>query len=240
MQKIPSEFVSKVTHDLKTPVGNAMMYSDLLSEEIRMLMEDNPNLRDDLESLLYYCGSIRLSSSKLINYVQSWSYAYQMEDGVFEQRKTDIRLKALVDDIIEKNDIFIQNKSLQMDVSYDTSRETCHADQEVMTLIMDNVMSLFIGMAPNNETMRVRISEEDGGLMFRFFAPKATFTETLMEAYSGQISIKEQIAPSQGILKPGGYALMFVNIALRYMGAAHGIDPEGSEPRSFWFRLPLA
>jgi len=239
MQKIPSEFVSKVTHDLKTPVGNAMMYSDLLSEEIRMLIDDHPDLRDELESLLYYSGNIRLSSSKLINYVQSWSYAYQIEDGVFEERKSDIRLKDLLGEVIEKNDIFIQTKSLQVDVAYEADRETCHADQEVMTLIMDNLLTLFIGMAPNNETMRIRISEEEGGLMFRFFAPNATFTGTLVDAFSGSISIKEQIAPSQGILKPGGYALMFVNIALRKMGAAHGVDPEGTDPRSFWFRLPL-
>ncbi|TVQ74296.1 MAG: sensor histidine kinase [Balneolaceae bacterium] len=239
MQKIPSEFVSKVTHDLKTPVGNAMMYSDLLSEEIRMLIEEHPDLRDQLESLLYYSGNIRLSSSKLINYVQSWSYAYQIEDGVFEERKSDIHLKDLLDEVIEKNDIFIQTKSLRVDVSYDTARETCHADQEVMTLIMDNLLTLFIGMAPNNESLRIRISEEAGGLMFRFFAPKPTFTGTLMEAFSGPISIKEQIAPSQGILKPGGYALMFVNIALGKMKAAHGVDPEDADPRSFWFRLPM-
>ncbi len=240
MQKIPSEFVSKVTHDLKTPVGNAMMYADLLTEEIRMLMDDNPELRDQLESLLYYTGNIRLSSSKLINYVQSWSYAYQIEDGVFEERKTEIRLKELMDEVIARNDIFIQTKSLQVAAEFDGARETCQADQEVMALILDNLLTLLIGMAPNNGVMPIRVTEEDGGLMVRFVAPNAAFNETLIEAYCGSISIKEQVAPSQGILKPGGYALMFVNIALRKMKAAHGVDPEGADQRSFWFRLPLS
>ncbi len=239
MQKIPSEFVSKVTHDLKTPVGNAMMYADLLSEEVQMIMEENPELRDQLESLTYYAGNIRLSSSKLINYVQSWSYAYQIEDGVFEERKTDIQLKDLLDEVIARNDIFIQTKSLQVPVEYEAAQETCHADQEVMNLILDNLLTLFIGMAPNNQSLRIRVTEEDGGLMVRFLAPNAAFNETLIDAYAAPISIKEQIAPSQGILKPGGYALMFVNIALRKMGAAHGVDPEGADERSFWFRLPL-
>ncbi len=239
MQKIPSEFVSKVTHDLKTPVGNAMMYADLLAEEIQMLIEEHPELRDELDSLTYYAGNIRLSSSKLINYVQSWSYAYQIEDGVFEDRKSEVRLKDLLEEVYSRNDIFIQTKSIQVATEYEASQDTCHADQEVMNLILDNLITLFIGMAPNNETMRTRITEEEGGLMVRFFAPKATFTQTLIDAYSSPISIKEQIAPSQGILKPGGYALMFVNIALRHMGAAHGVDPEGAEQRSFWFRFPL-
>jgi signal transduction histidine kinase len=239
MQKIPSEFVSKVTHDLKTPVGNAMMYADLLTEEIRMLMDDHPELRDQLESLLYYTGNIRLSSSKLINYVQSWSYAYQIEDGVFEERKSEIRLKELMEEVIARNDIFIQAKSLQVAAEFDGARGTCQADQEVMALILDNLLTLFIGMAPNNGVMPIRVTEEDGGLMVRFVAPNAAFNETLIEAYSGSISIKEQVAPSQGILKPGGYALMFVNIALHKMQAAHGVDPEGADQRSFWFRLPL-
>jgi len=239
MSKIPSEFVSKITHDLKTPVGNAMMYAELMSEDINMLMEEHPEINDQLESLKYYCSNIQLSSSKLINSVQSWSYAYQIEDGVFEQNKSQVNLRGLIQSVIERNDIFIQTKSLQVSLEYDSEVQSISTDQEVMNLIMDNLVTLFIGMAPNNDPLRIRVTDDDGGLMFRFFVSGTAFSETLEKAYTSDFSIKEQIAPKQGILKPGGYALMFVNIALKAMKAGHGIDAADVDPRSFWFRLPL-
>jgi signal transduction histidine kinase len=240
MQKIPSEFVSKVTHDLKTPVGNAMMYAELMSDDINMLIEEHPEISDQLESLKYYCGNIQLSSSKLINFVQSWSYAYQIEDGVFEQKKSQVNLRELIQSVIERNDIFIQTKSLQVSLEYDSEVQSISTDQEVMNLILDNLVTLFIGMAPNNDPLRIRVTDDDGGLMFRFFVSGTAFNETLENAYKSDFSIKEQIAPKQGILKPGGYALMFVNIALKEMKAGHGIDAADVNPRSFWFRLPPA
>ncbi len=239
MQKIPSEFVSKVTHDLKTPVGNAMMYAELMSEDINMLMQEHPEISDQLESLKYYCSNIQLSSSKLINSVQSWSYAYQIEDGVFEQKKSQVNLRELARSVIERNDIFIQTKNLEVSLDYESDVQSISVDQEIMNLILDNLLTLFIGMAPNNEPLRIQVTDESDGLLFRFFVSGTAFNETLRDAYTSDISIKEQIAPKQGILKPGGYALMFVNIALKEMKAGHGIDSEDVDPRSFWFRLPL-
>lgn len=48
------------------------------------------------------------------------------------------------------------------------------------------------------------------------------------------------MVPEQGILKPGGYALLFVNTALRFLGADHGVYQESGATPSFWFRLPLS
>lgn len=240
MQKIPSEFVSKITHDLKTPVGNAMMYAELLAEDINMLIEEHPGLEGQLEPLKYYCGNIRLSSSKLINFVQSWSYAYQIEDGVFEQNKTRVDLEKLIHEVIGRNDIFIQTKSLKPNVAYDSEHQEVEADQEVMNLILDNLLTLLIGMAPNNSELRIEVKDDERGVMVRFQGSNAAFNEALVDAYTGSFSIKEQTAPKQGILKPGGYALMFVNIALRAMKAEHGVDTGETENRSYWFRLPLS
>ncbi len=240
MSKIPSEFVSKIAHDLKTPVGNAMMYAELMSEDINMLIEEHPEMSEQLESLKYYCGNIQLSSSKLINSVQSWSYAYQIEDGVFEQNRSTINLRELIQSVVKRNDIFIQTKSLQVSVEYESDTPSISMDQEVMNLILDNLLTLFIGMAPNNAPLRIQVTDDNGGLMFRFFVSATAFNETLVEAFTSKLSIKEQVAPKQGILKPGGYALMFVNIALEEMNAEHGVDTKDTDPRSFWFRLPLS
>ncbi len=239
MQKISSDFVAKMSHDLKTPVGNAMMYAELLTGDIESLAGEHPEIREQLEPLKFYCGNIYLASSKLINAIQSWGYSYQMDDGVFELNKKEIDLKKRLNDTITRNDILIRGKSLDVRVDYRSGQHLYSTDEEVMSLILDNLVTFFVGMAGNSHTIDVEVKEDSGGLLFRFYPTKPAFDKKLITNYSGNISVKDRIVPDQGILKPGGYGLIFSNLALRYIGASHGVDDETTEPRSFWFRLPL-
>lgn len=239
MKKIPSEFVSKMSHDLKTPVGNAMMYVELLIDDIDTIGSEHPELKDKLEDLKNSCRSIYLSSSKLINAIQSWSYAVQIEDGEFHLKKTKINLSNMLSDVIENNSMFIRGKSLDIETIYNSNHQEYDSDFEIMRLLLDNLMTLFISLAGNKEAVRIEAVDDGDGLLFRFFATKTAFNKNLIQAYTGKYSIKEQVAPDQGILKPGGYSLMFCNIALRFIGAAHGVDENNSQSRSYWFRLPL-
>lgn len=239
MKKIPSEFVSKMSHDLKTPVGNAMMYVELLIDDIDTIGSEHPELKDTLEDLKNSCRSIYLSSSKLINAIQSWSYAVQIEDGEFHLKKTRINLSNMLSEVIENNGLFIRGKSLDIETIYNSNHQEYDSDYEIMRLLLDNLITLFISLAGNKEAVRIEVVDDGGGLFFRFYATKTAFNKNLRQAYVGNYSIKEQVAPEQGILKPGGYSLMFCNIALRFIGAEHGVDENSSQSRSFWFRLPL-
>lgn len=240
MQRIPPEFVAKMSHDLKTPVGNAMMYAELLADDIRTLAEEQPELRDRLQDMEQYCDNIYLSSSKLINAIQSWGYAYQIEDGAFEINKTAVNLKDLLDEVIKRNSIFISGKSLNVSVDYKSDRDIYHTDYELIHLVMDNLMVLFVNMAGGGTSIRIEVSDNRDGLLFRFFVPGSVFNDKLIDTFASDISIRDRVVPDQGILKPGGYSLMFANMALKYIGAERGVDDEGTEPRSFWFQLPLS
>ena len=240
MGQIPSDFVAKMSHDLKTPVGNAMMYAELLQEDIRSLAEDHPEIRDRLEPLQLYCGNIHLASSKLINAIQSWGYAYQIENKEFEIQESPIDLTELLDHVITRNKLFIEGKSLDVHIDYRSDRKVIHSDRELMTLVFDNLMSLFVNMAPANSSITIEVDKEDEELLFRFLLPKPVFNQKLIDIFVGDISIRDREAPEQGILKPGGYGLIFVSMALRHVGAVRGVSDEGEDPRSFWFRLPLS
>ncbi len=240
MAKIPSDFVAKMSHDLKTPVGNAMMYAELMSEEIRSLADENPEFKSRLDPLEHYCGNIYLSSSKLINAIQSWGYAYQIEDGVFEIQETAVDLKELLDNIIKRNQLFIRGKSLDVGVEYRSDRKIYHTDRELITLVFDNLMTLFINMASAGSQIAIEVDKKGDGLLFRFLLPKSVFNRKLMDIFTGDITISKHPAPEQGILKPGGYGLIFAARALQHIGAERGVDDETADPRSFWFQLPLS
>ena len=240
MKRLPSDFVAKICHDMKSPVGNAMMYSELLIDDIETLKSEHPEISDDLEPLKHYCKNIHLSSSKLINTVQSWGYAYQIEDGIYESSKEDINLKQLLDQIVSDNQIFIRGKSLDVNVAYDSTITSINADKELLRLVLDNLFTLFVSVAGNGKSVHIRVADDDNSILFLFYPPQTSFRPNLVEAYAGDQSISSNVVPEQGILKPGGYALLFVNSALVYMGAEHGVDQESGESPSFWFRLPLS
>ncbi|MDI6401548.1 hypothetical protein QLX67_06035 [Balneolaceae bacterium ANBcel3] len=240
MQRIPSDFVAKMAHDLKTPVGNAMMYTELMSEDLKSMAEEHPDVKEELETLLQYCSNIHLSSSKLIYAIQSWGYAFQIDDGVFQPRETTLDLKQMLTDVLERNRLFTRIKRISVSLEYNAEATAFEADKEIMNLVFENLMSLFINMSPTGSEIRISVAEEDNGLMFRFEVPPAAFNPKLVALYSDDIKLENHMAPDQGILKPGGYCLIFTNMALRYMESRHGVDEEGSESRSFWFHLPLS
>ncbi len=240
MERIPSDFVAKMSHDLKTPVGNAMMYSELMADDIRTLAEEHPEISEKLAPLEHYCGNIYLASSKLINAIQSWGYSFQIDDGVFEINPTAINVKDLLEGIIKRNEIFIKGKSLDVSVDYRSERDVYHTDHELLKLVIDNLMTLFINMAGKGTPIDIRVSDDAGGMLFRFFVSEAAFNEKLVETFTSDISIRNRMSPEQGILKPGGYSLIFASLALKYIDANRGVDREGKSPRSFWFRLPLS
>ncbi len=240
MRRIPYEFVSKMSHDLKTPVGNAMMYTELMVDDIKNLLEEYPDLEDKLNPLIQYCNNIHLSSSKLINSIQSWGYSYQIEDGSFEIRAEDVDMKKLLLKVIASNEIFISGKSLDINLVYECRQTDCRSDPELLTLIFDNLLMLFINMARNGDEIRITVKDDDDGMMIRFFAAKASFTEILTDMFQSGISITDHLIPEQGILKPSGYGLLFASLALDFLNARFGVDEEGEEPRSYWLRLSLS
>lgn len=240
MQQIPSDFVAKMSHDLKTPVGNAMMYAELMAEDIRSLAEEHPEIHDRLDALEKYCGNIHLSASKLINAIQSWGYSYQIEDGVFEIQETDIDLKELLDQIIVRNRIFIKGKSLDVNIDFNSTRKRYRTDRELITLVIDNLLTLFINMSGNGSSISILVEEASAGIRFSFRLPPPAFNQKLVDIYTDVITIKDRMIPEQGILKPGGYSLIFSALALKHIGAVRGVDKEGTDPRSFWFELPLS
>ena len=240
MERIPSAFVAKMSHDLKTPVGNAMMYAELMQDDLRALAEEHPELQDKLMPLEHYCRNIHLSSSKLVNAIHSWSYSFQLEDSEFKIDETAINVREMLDEIIQRNEIFIKGKALDVAVDYQSGREVYHTDQELFKLIVDNLMTLFLNMGKRKSPIHIKVLDDEQGMLFRFVVSEAAFHAKLIDIYTGDIDLRYWTAPEQGVLKPGGYSLIFTNLALRYIGAAKGVDPEGQEDRSFWFRLPLS
>ena len=216
------------------------MYTELMADDIISLMEEHPELEDKLKPLVQYCMNIQLSSSKLINAIQSWGYSYQIEDGIFEKRTIAIDLNELIQKVIASNDIFIKGKSLNIHLAYESGQKIYHSDPEILTLIFDNLLMLFINMARRGDSIRVAFTDDDDGIMIRFYSTKASFTSVLTEMFRSGLSIKDHLVPEQGILKPGGYGLLFASLALDHLNARFGVEKEGDEPHSFWFRLPLS
>ncbi len=240
MKRLPPEFVAKICHDMKSPVGNAMIYSELLIDDIENLQSEHKDAADDLDHLKHYCRNIHLSSSKLINTIQSWGFAYQIEDGIYEASEDRVHVKKLLEQTISGNEIFIRGKSLNVNLEYESDVNTVKTDEELITLVLDNLVTLFLSIAGNKKTIDIRVSDDNGKLLFLFFPPETAFRSNLIEAFSGEQTISNNMVPEQGILKPGGYALLFVNTALRFLGADHGVDQESGATPSFWFRLPLS
>lgn len=241
MKEVPSKFVSKMSHDLKTPVGNAMMYAELLIEDLEALASDHPDLSDNLDPLASYCRNVHLSSLKLIYAIKSWSYCYHLQDDVFTLDKSEIDLQSLMQKVMDRNSILIKGKSLDVTMQYESSVRKMMASAEIVDMIMDNMLGFLITLTGSGKAIGIEITDAEGGqVKIRFIAEPPAFKEALIDNYCGDYKLADKCIPEQGVLKPAGFPLIFNNLVLRYMNADHGVDPEDHPSRSFWLNLPVS
>ncbi|MBP2653938.1 MAG: phoR 3 [Firmicutes bacterium] len=107
LEKLRKNFISSVSHELKTPISLILGYAEGLKE----------NVINDEEQKDYYCSVIIDEANKLDKLVKDLLDLSQIESGFFRLDRTDFDLSLLLDQIVLKyRTVFLEkNLSLQLE-----------------------------------------------------------------------------------------------------------------------------
>ena len=106
LDKMRKEFVSNVSHELKTPLSLILGYAEGLKENVA---QDGPS-RD------YYCSVIIDEAEKMDRLVQDLLSLSQIESGVFQLRQEDFDLAVLLDELYLKYQTIIAGKDVTVEI----------------------------------------------------------------------------------------------------------------------------
>ncbi len=158
IDEMRKEFLSNVTHELKTPIALIQGYAEGLKD----------NITEDLESREFYCDVIIDEASKMNKMVKKLLTLNQIEFGnnMVELERFDI--VALVRSVLESSDILIKQNEIQL-LFQQLEPIDVWADEYMIEEVVTNYLTNAIHHAQNEKVVAIQIIKEESVVRFSIF-----------------------------------------------------------------------
>ncbi len=226
LDEMRKEFLSNVSHELKTPIALIQGYAEGLKEGIS----------DDAESREYYCDVIIDEASRMNAMVKNLLTLNQLEEGneIVNMERFDIT--ALVKNYIASADILIKQKELSVRME-DYDPIYVWGDEFRVEEVFMNYFTNAINYAQKDKIIDVRIVKEENSVRVSVFntgepIPQES-VEHLWEKFYKVDKARTRAYGGSGI------GLSIVKAIMESMNQEYGVVnyDNGVE---FWFRLDMA
>ena len=135
LERRKADFISLVTHDLKSPLTSIIGYSDLLTAGLA---------GDDLD----YANSIRTNGARLLDMVEQYLELTKMEAGML---RLDLKLldpEDFIEEAVSGLRVQAMEKGIDLALEYDRKLRQVEADRQKMVRVITNLVSNGIKYTP--------------------------------------------------------------------------------------------
>ncbi len=150
--KAKSEFLSNMSHDIRTPMNAIIGFTTLAVSN----MDDRKKVRD-------YLGKILSSSNHLLSLINDILDMSRIESGKIHLEETEVNLSDVLHDLktIISGQIHAKQLELYMD-AMDVANEDVYCDKTRLNQVLLNILSNAVKFTPAGGTVSVRIRQCPG------------------------------------------------------------------------------
>lgn len=145
--RLKSEFLANVTHELKTPLNSILGFADLLKKSFETA-HDAKGLR--------YATNIHQSGSNLLALITDLLDLAKVEAGRMEVRPADFALGELVETLLAALKPLTEQKEIRIATEVDAEVPILHQDVTKIRQILFNLLSNAIKFSPTKGAIAVR------------------------------------------------------------------------------------
>lgn len=211
-EEMRREFISNVSHELKTPISLIIGYADGLLEE---------DISDSPERRRHYAEIIADEAGRMDSMIATLLNLNEIEYGKLSIQMTRINLTNLAKDTIESVLVLAENADVKIEDNI-SDNYYVWADENLTHQIIENYLTNAIRYSENDKIVRVNIDNtKDGRIMFSVFntgngIPKEEFNKIWDKFY--------KIDPARTReLNSTGIGLSVVKAAAESMGYEYGV-----------------
>ncbi|HWR44993.1 sensor histidine kinase [Sporomusa sp.] len=219
-------FVSSVSHELKTPLSLILGYAEGLKE----------NVAHDEESKNYYCSIIIDEAEKMDKLVKDLLNLSQIESGLFQLNRTDFDLLTLLNDIIKKYQTILEEKAINLEID-GTSSHYVNGD---ILRIEQVLLNIFTNAMYHSDFAKIiKIGVKDTGNKIKvsiFNSGRPIPGESLEKLWTSFYKVDKARTREHGRY---GLGLSIVRAIQEQHGNSYGVD-NLQDGVIFWFELDKA
>ena len=158
VDEMRKEFLSNVTHELKTPIALIQGYAEGLKD----------NISEDAESREFYCDVIIDEASKMNKMVKKLLTLNQLEFGneMVELERFDV--VSLIRSVLDNSEILIKQNDIRVQFEQAEPMDVW-ADEYMMEEVVTNYLTNAIHYAKNEKVIDIRVVKEEKKVRVSFF-----------------------------------------------------------------------
>lgn len=150
IDRLKTELVSMVAHELRSPLTCISGFSELLL--------DDTITRGQSEE---YASIILKEASRLNDLINKFLDISKIESGRSQVRKTSVDLKMLVEKIVDFNGQLAEKKNISVELEVPPEISHIQADRDMMEQVFLNLFSNAVKYSPENASVRIRVRESN-------------------------------------------------------------------------------
>lgn len=151
VDEMRKEFLSNVTHELKTPIALIQGYAEGLKD----------NISEDAESKEFYCDVIIDEASKMNKMVKKLLTLNQIEFGNDKVELERFDVVALIHSVLESSDILMKQNDIRVQLNQ-TETVDVWADEYMIEEVVTNYLTNAIHYVKNEKVIDIRVLRQDG------------------------------------------------------------------------------
>ena len=159
--RMKTEFISIVSHELRSPLSIFKWTLDILSRDLKKADND----KSDVENFVH---TLRTTTENMILLVNSLLEVSRIDSSTFVLRKDQVSIEEITRNIIKNFENYARSSNVQFALMVDpTLGPLAILDRERITMVIKNLVDNAIRYTPASGTITISIEKEGGHIRWK-------------------------------------------------------------------------
>jgi len=154
VSRMKNDFVSHVSHELKTPLASINAYAEMLVD----------GEAQDEESIRHFCSIIQSQAQRLNRLIEDILNISRIESGLVKVEKKTLSVALLIHEAVDMIRSYAQEKNITIEEPAAILYDQAYADKDMLQQVIINLLSNAVKYTPHGGTISVaaEVNELDG------------------------------------------------------------------------------
>jgi two-component system phosphate regulon sensor histidine kinase PhoR len=151
ISQMKNDFVSHVSHELKTPLASITAYSEMLSD----------GEADDEQTRKEFCSVIQSQAERLNRLIEDILNTARIESGLIKIEKKPVSLTILIEEQLRMIKSYAEEKNIEIITQKLIVFDQVYVDKDMMSQVIVNLLSNAVKYTPSGGSVRIETEVDE-------------------------------------------------------------------------------
>jgi two-component system phosphate regulon sensor histidine kinase PhoR len=151
IQQMKNDFVSHVSHELKTPLASITAYSEMLAD----------GEANDEQTIKEFCLVIQSQAQRLNRLIEDILNISRIESGLVKVEKKAVSLTILIEEQMQMIKSYAEEKNIEIIGQEPIVFDQVHADKDMISQVIVNLLSNAVKYTPSGGSVKIETEVDE-------------------------------------------------------------------------------